>query len=143
MTVKLTGAVRATVIAANTPLTYSYICGEDIPNKAAVARSELAGRVILAKADSSTTMPCIGFSIQERSEGESIQIVSTGKLTNVRKTENLGYDVPVYVSPGEAGKVTATPPEGIGRLVQQVARGINTTDITIAIDETVLELQED
>lgn len=140
MTIKLTGAVRP---SPNAPLSYTYICGEDIPTNAPIARSEVAGRVLLAKADSWTTMPCIGFSVQTKSQGESVQVVSIGKLTNVRKTESLGYDAPVYVSPNEAGKVTATPPEGTGKLVQQVGRGINTTDITIAIDETVLELQED
>ncbi|GAI50865.1 unnamed protein product [marine sediment metagenome] len=142
MTIKLTGAVRATIIEPNTPLTYTYTCGEDIPSKAPVVRSEEGKKVILAKADSWTTMPCIGFSIEAKSEGETVEVVSTGKLANVRKTEDLGYDAPIYISPDEAGKVTATPPEGTGKLVQQVGRGINATDITIAIDETVLELQE-
>lgn len=72
----------------------------------------------LARADSASTMPCIGMLYADLANGEEGLAVTFGKVTGVAANFTEG-DV-LYVSPTTAGGVTDTRPTGSSHLVQNV-----------------------
>lgn len=140
MTVKLTGAVR--VIAPGTELPYEYVAEEDIDKGEVVAKSETTGRILKAQATTWLRMPAFGVALESKSAGQTIKVEQFGVATNISRDADFNYDDKIYVST-TAGKATSTPPEGVGKIVQSLGRSINSSDIILEIDQTVLELQGD
>ncbi|GAI67488.1 unnamed protein product, partial [marine sediment metagenome] len=135
------GEVTVNVTTTTAPVT-EYTAGEDLPAKSVVCVGETAGKLYLTKADDWTTMPAIGISNIATETGETVAIYQTGKVANARREANFSPDDKIFVSPDTAGKVTKTPPEGVGKIVQSLGRAINESDIILEIDHTVLELEE-
>jgi len=140
MTIKLTGLVLVSVESAEQVI--SRNAGEAIPAKAAVCLGESDGKVYKAKADSSTTMPAIGITKESVSAGNTAKVYQSGIVTSVLREADFSPDDMVFVSPVTAGKVTKTPLETVGYLVQRIGRAINTSDIVLQIDQTYVELME-
>jgi len=140
MTIKLTGAVTA--IAPGTQIPYNYVAGESITDKQVICKGEADGRVYLASALSWNTMPAFGVSRETKAAGETIEILQFGKVHDISRDADFNYDDKIFVST-TAGKATSTPPEGVGKIVQSLGRAINSSDIILEIDQTVLELMED
>lgn len=140
MTIKLTGAVAA--IAPGAEIPYNYVAEEEISEKEVVAKSETTGRILKAQATTWLRMPAFGVSRESKSIGETIEVVQFGKMANIARDADFNYDDKIFVST-QAGKATATPPEGVGKIVQSLGRGINAEDIILEIDHTVIELEED
>lgn len=140
MTIKLTGATTA--IAPNTELLYEYVAEEDITENEVVAKSETTGRVLKAQATTWTRMPAIGVARESKSTGEIIKVEQFGLAETIARDADFGYDDKIFVSTN-AGKATATPPEGVGKIVQSLGRAKSASDVILEIDQTVLELQED
>lgn len=141
MSIRLVPRVTATVIGPDTPLPYAYTAGESIQAKAAVCKGESDGRIYEASASSWARMPAFGVSQEAKSAGQTINILQFGIATGVLRAEDFGYDDKVFVSETQ-GKLTKTPPEGIGRIVQSMGRALSASDIILQVDETVIELQE-
>ena len=140
MTIKLSGA--ATAIAPGTELLYEYVAQEDITENEVVAKSETTRRVLKAQATTWDRMPAVGVARETRTTGQTIKVEQFGVAENITRDADFGYDDKIFVSTN-AGKATSTPPEGVGKIVQSLGRAINTSDIILEIDQTVLELQED
>lgn len=140
MTIKLSGA--ATAIAPGTELLYNYIAEEDIAENEVVAKSETTRRVLKAQATTWTRMPAIGIARESKSAGQTIKVEQFGLAENIARVADFGYDDKIFVST-TAGKATSTPPEGSGKIVQSLGRALNSSDIILEIDQTVLELQGD
>ena len=140
MTVKLTGGVRR--IAPGTELLYEYIAEEDITKNEVVAKSETTGSVLKAQATTWDRMPAIGVARESKSAGQTIKVEQFGVAENISRDADFGYDDKIFVST-TAGKATSTPPEGVGKIVQSLGRALNTSDLILEIDQTVLELEED
>lgn len=138
MTVSLIPKVVAVLVKAGEyPYDYSA-AEEDIPEGAAVAKSDTTGGIVLAQADVVSRMPCFGISVEEREVGELCKVISIGIGENVQRTEDFTYGESVYVST-EKGKLTRTPPETQGTFVQVVGKALNGKDIVIFTDATVVE----
>ena len=86
-----------------------YVTGSHNPNVVTVG---------LARADSASTMPCIGMLYADLANGEEGLAVTFGKVTGVAANFTEG-DV-LYVSPTTAGAVTDTKPTAASELVQNV-----------------------
>ena len=140
MTIKLTGA--ATAIAPGTEIPYNYVAQEDIADKEVVAKSETTGRILKAQATTWDRMPAFGVSRESKVQGGTIEVLQFGVIENISRDADFNYDDKIFVST-TAGKATSTPPEGVGKIVQSLGRAINSSDIILEIDQTVLELQED
>ena len=140
MTIKLSGA--ATAIAPGTELLYEYVAEEDITENEVVAKSETTGRILKAQASTWDRMPAIGVARESRKAGKTIKVEQFGVAENIARVAAFSYDDKIFVST-TAGKATSTPPEGTGKIVQSLGRAINSSDIILEIDQTVLELQED
>jgi len=140
MTIKLTGATTA--IAPGTELLYEYIAEEDITENEVVAKSETTRRVLKAQATTWDRMPAIGVARESKSAGQTIKVEQFGVAENIARVADFSYDDKIFVST-TAGQATSTPPEGTGKIVQSLGRAINSSDIILEIDQTVLELQED
>ena len=138
MTIKLTGA--ATAIAPGTEIPYNYVAQEDIDEKEVVAKSETTGRILKAQATTWTRMPAFGIARESKKTGKTIKILQFGVIENIARVANFNYDDKIFVST-TAGQATSTPPEGIGKIVQSLGRAINSSDIILEIDQTVLELE--
>lgn len=119
---------------------YKYTAGEALVAKQPVCQGESDAKVYKAKADSWTTMPCIGITRAAASLNETVEVYQGGKLTAVSREADFGPDDKIFVSPDTAGKVTKTPPENTGELIQSLGRAVNGSDITLEIDHTVLEI---
>ena len=117
-----------------------YVAGEAIPAKATVCVGESDGKVYLAKADSSTTMPAIGIAQAAANAGETVYVYQTGKVTGVLRDADFSYDDLIFVSPINAGQLTNVPPETTGHFVQSMGRAINASDISLQIDQTFAEI---
>jgi len=87
-------------------------------------------------------MPAFGVSRETKAAGEIIEILQFGKVSEISRDADFSYDDKIFVST-TAGKATSTPPEGVGKIVQSLGRAINSSDIILEIDQTVLELMED
>jgi len=146
MAIKLVGATAVTIEEVNVSVTTTtaavteYTAGEDLAAKSAVCVGESDGKLYLAKADSWTTMPAIGITNVAVEADETVSVYQVGKVANVRREADFSWDDKIFVSPDTAGKVTKTPPEGIGKLVQSLGRAISLSDIALEIDHTVVEL---
>ena len=140
MTVKLTGAIKA--IAPGTELLYEYIAEEDISENEVVAKSETTRRVLKAQATTWSRMPAVGIARESKSAGKTIKVEQFGLAENIARVADFSYDDKIFVSE-TAGKATSTPPEGVGKIVQSLGRALNSSDLVLSIDQTVLELQED
>jgi hypothetical protein len=141
MTITLVGK-SAGRITAVVETTYEYTAEEDLPARSVVAKSETTGRVLQAQANSWSRMPAIGVTKNAVSAGETVEVYQFGQVTSIRRDSDFSYDDQIFVSPVNAGQVTKTPPEVVGYLVQTIGRAINSSDITLEIDQTVLELTE-
>jgi len=139
MTIKLTGLVLVSVESAEQVI--SRTAGEAIPAKAVVCLGESDGKVYKAKADSSTTMPAVGITKESVSAGNTAKVYQSGIVTSVLREADFSPDDMVFVSPLTAGKVTKTPPQGIGLFSQMMGRAINSSDIILEIG-TACELLE-
>ncbi|MBA7688161.1 hypothetical protein ES703_96638 [subsurface metagenome] len=139
MTIQLIGATRR--ISPGTELLYDYIAEEDITENEVVAKSETTRRVLKAQASTWDRMPAIGIARESKSAGEAIKVEQFGVAENIARVADFSYDDKIFVST-TAGKATSTPPEGAGKIVQSLGRAINSSDIILEIDQTVLELQE-
>jgi len=140
VTIKLSGATR--VIAPGTEIPYNYVAQEDIDEKEVVAKSETTGRILKAQATSWLRMPAFGISRESKVAGETIEILQFGVIDNITRVADFSYDDKIFVST-TAGKATSTPPEGTGKIIQSLGRAINSSDIILEIDQTVIELKED
>jgi len=140
MTIKLTGA--ATAIAPGTEIPYNYVAQEDIDEKEVVAKSETTRRILKAQANSWSRMPAFGVSRESKKAGKTIEVLQFGVIEDISRDADFSYDDKIFVST-TAGQATSTPPEGTGKIVQSIGRAINSSDIILEIDHTVLELQED
>ena len=138
MTITLVGAVRVSV--ESTEQVISRTAGEDIAAKAAVCIGESDGKVYKAKADSSTTMPCMGITKEAVSSGGTAKVYQSGIVTNVLREADFSPDDIVFVSPNTAGKVTKTPPQTLGQYAQTVGRAINSSDIVLEISQIFLQI---
>lgn len=138
--IKLTGATAA--IAPGTELPYNYVAQETIAKGDVVAKSDTTGRILKAQATTWTRMPCFGVSREAKNTGKTIEVLQFGVVKDISRDADFNYDDKIFVST-TAGKATATPPEGVGKLVQSLGRAINGSDIILEIDHTVLELRED
>ena len=140
MTIILTGA--ATAIAPGTELPYNYVAQEDISDKEVVAKSGTTGRILKAQATSWTRMPAFGVTRESKVAGETIEVIQFGKVASISRAADFNYDDKIFVST-TAGKATSTPTEGVGKIVQSLGRAINSSDIILEIDQTVIELLND
>jgi hypothetical protein len=80
-------------------------------------------KVGLARADSLTTMPCIGVVYANLNDGESGLAVTFGRAdiaTGVSMEGSPAEGETVYVSPDTAGRLTADKPTGSTHLIQNV-----------------------
>ena len=139
MTIKLTGATTA--IAPGTELPYNYVAEEAISEKEVVAKSETTRRILKAQANTWGRMPAFGVSRETKAAGEVIEILQFGKVSDISREADFNYDDKIFVST-TAGKATSTPPEGTGKIAQSLGRAINSSDIILEIDQTVIELEE-
>lgn len=71
-----------------------------------------------ARANSSTTMPCIGIAYETLALGDEGLIVAFGKANGI--TANFTEGQTMYVSPTTAGALTNTKPTGNTELIQNV-----------------------
>ncbi len=140
MTIQLIGATRR--ISPGTELLYEYIAEEDITENEVVAKSETTRRVLKAQATTWSRMPAIGVARESRKVGKTIKVEQFGVAEDIARDAAFSYDDKIFVST-TAGKATSTPPEGAGKIVQSLGRAINSSDIILEVDQTVLELQED
>ena len=141
----ITGASAGSVTVNVTVTTVAeqvvpYVAGEAIPAKATVCVGESDGKLYNAKADSATTMPAVGISQAAAAAGETVYVYQTGKVTGVLRDANFNYDDIVFVSPSNTGQLTNIPPETVGQFVQSMGRAINTSDISLQIDQTFAEI---
>jgi len=139
VTIKLTGATTA--IAPGTELPYNYVAEEAISEKEVVAKSETTRRILKAQANTWGRMPAFGVSRETKAAGEVIEILQFGKVSDISREADFNYDDKIFVST-TAGKATSTPPEGTGKIAQSLGRAINSSDIILEIDQTVIELEE-
>jgi len=140
MTIKLTGATTA--IAPGTEIPYNYVAEEDIDEKEVVAKSETTRRILKAQATTWDRMPAFGVARESKKAGKTIEVLQFGVIENISRVADFNYDDKIFVST-TAGKATATPPEGAGKIVQSLGRALNASDLILEIDQTVLELEED
>jgi len=140
VTIQLIGATRR--ISPGTELLYDYIAEENITENEVVAKSETTRRVLKAQATTWDRMPAVGVARESGVAGKTIKVEQFGVAENIARVADFSYDDKIFVST-TAGKATSTPPEGVGKIVQSLGRAINSSDIILEIDQTVLELQED
>jgi hypothetical protein len=133
---------RLGTVSFNIEQTFQYTAYEDLIAKCVVCIDETTGNVRKAKADSWTTMPAIGITKDAVSAGQLVDVYQFGQVTGVSRDGDFQKDDQIFVSPLVAGNVTRTPPEAVGYLVQSLGRAINASDITLEIDQTVLELEQ-
>lgn len=138
MTIRLIPRIRATLIEANTQLPFTYIAGEAIGLKKVICKSESDGRILKADNTSWTRMPAFGVSLQSKSQGESIEVAQFGVITDITRDADFNYDDKVFV--GEDGETTKSPPETSGTICQSIGRAINSSDIILQIDPTIVEI---
>ncbi len=117
-----------------------YTAGEAILAKAAVCVGEADGKLYNAKADSSTTMPCIGINKDAVAADETAYVFQIGKVTGVKRDADFSYDDLVFVSPLNAGQLTNVAPQAVGQFSQSLGRSINASDLALSIDETYVEI---
>ena len=141
MGITFTGRIIAPRIEPGTQLPYTYTAGESISAKEVVCKGESDGKIYQAAASGWTRMPAFGVAIQTKSDGESIQVIQFGTVSNIARTEDFNFDDKIYIGT-TAGKATKTPPGAVGNIVQAIGRAINTSDIILAIDETAVEILE-
>jgi hypothetical protein len=139
MTIKLTGATIS--IYPGTELPYQYVAEEAISRGDVVAKSETTGRILKAQATTWDRMPAFGVALESKNAGQRIKVEQFGVATNISRVADFNYDDKIYVST-TAGKATNIPPENIGNIVQSLGRALNSSDIILQIDQTVLELME-
>ena len=139
MTIQLIGATRR--IAPGTELLYDYIAEEAITENEVVAKSETTRRVLKAQATTWDRMPAVGVARESRVAGRTIKVEQFGVAEDISRDADFSYDDKIFVST-TAGKATSTPPEEAGKIVQSLGRAINSSDIILEVDQTILELQE-
>jgi len=142
MSITLIGAPAVTIstLEVTAAPVFEYTAGEALSAKEAVCVGESDAKVYKTKADSSTTMPCIGVTKTAATINGTVEVYQGGKVTSINREADFSHDDKIFVSPDTAGKVTKTPPETTGNLVQSLGRAINATDIVLEIDHTVLEI---
>jgi len=115
----------------------SYIAGEALPPKVPVCIGESDGYIYQAQATTWTRMPCFGVCLVGKELGATIletEIAQFGRVDNINRDLNFSYDDSIFVS-ANLGKVTTSP----GPLVQSIGRALNSSDIILQIDATVIE----
>lgn len=133
--------ITVNVTTTTAPVT-EYVAGEALPAKSSVCVGESDDKLYMAKADSWTTMPAIGITNTAVGAGEAVEVYQIGKVTSVRREADFNYDDEIFVSPDTAGKVTKTPPQGVGKIVQSLGRAKNSSDIVLGIGQAI-ELESD
>lgn len=141
MSIVLIPRVRASVISPGTNLPYNYTAGESIPAKSVVCKGESDGKIYLTEATTWTRMPAFGVAMQTKDADKTIQVLQFGIITSLRRDADFSPDDKIFVSTTQ-GIATKTPPEGDGTIVQAIGRAINSSDVILAIDETVIEIQD-
>ncbi|MFH1485660.1 MAG: hypothetical protein ABIH46_06290 [Chloroflexota bacterium] len=141
MTVRLIPRVTATVINPDTPLPYQYTAGEAISAKAPVAKSETDSRIYEADATTWDRMPAFGIAREAKNPGEVIEVLQFGIATGVERTEDFDYDDRIFVSETQ-GKLTKTPPNTIGSIVQTMGRALSSSDLILEIDQSVIQINK-
>lgn len=137
----ITGTIPVSKVSPGTEIPYEYVAEESISAKDVVAKSETTARILKAQATTWDRMPAFGVARESKSTGETIEVLQFGVVENISRDADFNYDDKIFVST-TAGKATATPPEAVGNLVQSLGRAINSSDIVLEIDHTVLELVE-
>ena len=140
MSITFTGRIIAPRIEPGTLLPYVYTAGESIRAKAVVCKGESDGKIYEAKATTWTRMPAFGISREAKAADETIEVLQFGIVTSVLRDADFSYDDKVYVSETQ-GKLTKTPPEGIGKIVQSMGRALNSSDIILEVNPTAIELE--
>jgi len=139
MTVRLVPKTVAKIISPGTNLPFDYVCEEAIAQGAPVAKSETTARIVEAQASDIAHMPCFGIATEAGGVGDTIKVISIGVARNVQRDEDFQFDDAVFVSVNK-GKLSKTATESKGTFVQVVGRGINSSDITVSPDMTMVEI---
>ncbi len=119
-------------VAATQDNTVTYVAGESITKGNGVYIAP-DSKVYKAKADSISTMPCIGIALASGAINASIKVIQTGAALNVTKDEPFIPGNSVFVSPLTAGAFTPDTPETVGEVQQNV--GIATNENSINFDQ--------
>ncbi len=113
---------------------------------AQVVYASAADHVNKAKADSATTAKPIGLTTGAISNGAVGGVQSDGVLTLTTAewdaafgtTGGLTFNTPYFLSAGTAGLGTATAPSTVGQYVVQLGIALSTTELKIAIQQSIL-----
>jgi len=98
-------------------ISFYAVIGENIDfGQAAYRKND--GKIWLAKADASATMPAYAIAIQSAPADGAAAFITHGFVRF--DTWNFTPGAPVYVSAATAGLVTETPPAASGNLVQRI-----------------------
>ena len=103
-----------------------------------VYQTGTASVVDLAKADSASTMRCIGMAVATAGAGAPVTILSDGLITYSGWSWTPGAEL--YVDPSTAGLLTATKPPTVGQQVQAVARAKTATTIRMLPNQPLIEV---
>lgn len=97
------------------------------------------GKVALANADSTSTMPALGICTSTGTDGSSVDVMIQGVMKLTAWSFTTGADI--FISSSAAGDVTATAPSTSGHTVQKVGVAVasdtvyfnfNTTELVLA-----------
>lgn len=124
-------------IAPDTEISYHYTAGEAIAAKLLVCKGEDNDRILVASNDDWTRMPAFGVSVQSKAEGQSIEVVQFGEVSDIQRDADFSYDDQVYV--GTDGKATKTVLPAL--IFQSIGRAKNASDVILLINQTVVEIQ--
>lgn len=103
-----------------------------------------ADSVELAEANAIGTVPCKGLvyatSIAAGSPGAIIMegLITLADWSSIIGSANLTANVPYYLSPSTAGKLTATAPSTVGQYVQEIGFALDTTTMFVKPKSTIL-----
>lgn len=116
----------------------SYAAGEGLAKGDAVyIKSD--GKVWKAKADSATTMPCVGFAEAAAEAEASVSIIGPGQIMeDVSGGGAFTVGGECWVSAATAGEVTQTAPVGSANVQQSVGRMKDADDLHVIIGAGIL-----
>lgn len=99
------------------------------------------GKLYMAKADSMSTMLCIGISTANVVANASIIVLVDGIIRNSSKFHfEIGSNVPAYVSDTTFGGIIQSPSETSGHIVQIIGNPIATDVLSFSPDYTYIEI---
>lgn len=91
--------------------------------------SVIDGKIVPAKADALSTLPCIGVLV-EKVDSENTTIINHGIVDMTGLTAGANY----YISDIDAGKITTVVP---ATFVQKIGKSISSTKLWLDIDNTI------